>query len=165
MQLESGEIRTRIGAVRATAGWAAGVVDKDLHRTQITQRFNFCAQRALIAHIDRDKRMLLRGMCARQCGDGGFKRIVRTCEQGDIGAEQREFMPCRAADTLRAAADQGVFAGEIEIHAVSRDADDPAEGTIGSSGERISVFGVQPMCHLRDQFFVAIATRRFEFFE
>ena len=52
----------------------------------------------------------------RQCGNCRFERIARAREQRDVGAELRQFDRRRAADALRAATDERVFAGEIEIH-------------------------------------------------
>ena len=55
---------------------------------------------------------------ARQGIDHRLQRIGAAREHGDIGAKQRQFMRGGATDAFRSAADQRVFAAEVQIHAL-----------------------------------------------
>ena len=107
----------RCGRARRSAGRAAGVVDEDLHGARIRRRFDFRAQRVGVAHVRRDRRMRLRSVNLRQFLQRFVEPVARAREQGHVGAELGEFDGSGEADALRAAADERVLAGEVEVHA------------------------------------------------
>ena len=58
------------------------------------------------------------GAVVRQRVDHGLQCRLAACQHGDIGAQLGEFDGGGAADAFGAAADQCVFAGEIQVHAL-----------------------------------------------
>lgn len=105
------------GAMRGATGRARGVVDQDVDGMDGDQRVDRGAQADRIGHVRHYRVVALRAD-ARQGIDHRLQCVGAARQHGDVGAEQRQFVRGGAADAFGGAADQRVFAVEVQIHGV-----------------------------------------------
>ncbi len=127
MFVESVEEGVCLRGMRRTAGRAASVVDQDVDRRVGGQGGDFFLQCRAVGHVRREPAVPL-GVFPGQGVGHGLQCLRTTGEDGDAGAKQRKLMCGRTADAVGSAADQGVLAGEIQIHL-----DDPVRGSFDCS--------------------------------
>ena len=119
--VEGGQVVVGNGVDGASAGWAAGIVDEDVDRAGRGECRHLGLQWRGVGDIDGDAVMVL---FAGGTGQGSHhlrQYIGATRQQRDAGAQQRQFMGGGAADAFGGAADEGVPAGEVEVHAKVQD--------------------------------------------
>lgn len=87
-----------------------------MHRAFRSQCLYLRMQVWCIGYVDGDESMLLAVDAARQSSRDLLQLVGAARQHGDAGAEQGEFLRGGAAYADRGAADQCMFAGEVQVH-------------------------------------------------